>query len=535
MILVYKYKINKIKICVTIFPMIHLSPEARLNIILPNTNKALSEAIKNATPEQLETLKEGKDIKSLLISVFQDKITASKSDQTLLDLLKNSSSFKNMGSFTDSLQSLLKELKSSSDSAPKTAVLENFLKNITSLDPQNLKSQIASSGVFMESKFAAALNKIPDLAHSLEQLSAALTKIPQSDAKALQTQIKTLLQNPILSEAIHHPQSDTKTFQTQIKTLLQSPILSETIHHPQSALQLTDGIKKIAVTLQTLLSKSDPLYSKEVAMLTQKLDQQNLTSEIKSTLSQLYGTLLSSKAPDTNSLLDSIEKLLKTINTVPTEELKLFTQQLKNAVTEGDTTKELTPLLTKLSEFTNPKELVIESFLKESMASDLKSNLLSLHDELTQSNDPNAPKLLEQTDKLLTQIDYHQLISHLGSSTSIYFPFVWDQLQEGSLSFKKTKDKKFYCEINLVLKEYGELDLMMALYDGNQLEIQAHTEKPELKTLIQENIAELRSLLIKAGLTPRSIRVFETNETKTPLNETYNTAEGSDMGFEVKV
>lgn len=488
--------------------MIHLSPEARLNIILPNTNKALNEAIKNATPEQLEALKEGKDIKSLLTSVFQDKTTASKSDQSLLDLLKNSSAFKNMGSFTDSLQSLLKELKSTPDLAIKTTVLENFIKNISSLDPQNLKNQIGNSGVFMESKFAAALNKLPDLAQSLGQLSAALSKVPRNDAKTLQTHIQALIQNPILQDASNHP---------------------------HSALQLSDGVKKIAAELQTLLSKSDPLYSKEVVLLAQKLDQQNLVQEIKSTLSQLYGTLLSSKAPDTNTILDSIEKLLKTIHSSPTEELKTFTQQLKQAISEGDATKELTPHLSKLSQFTNPKELLTETFLKESMSSDLKSNLLSLHEELTQSSDPNAPKLLEQTDKLLTQIDYHQLISHLSSSNSIYFPFVWDQLQEGSLSFKKTKEKKFYCEINLVLKEYGGVDLMMALYDENQLEIQAHTEKPELKSLIQENIAQLRSMLIKSGLTPRSIRVFETNETKTPLQESYNTSEGSDMGFEVKV
>jgi hypothetical protein len=142
---------------------------------------------------------------------------------------------------------------------------------------------------------------------------------------------------------------------------------------------------------------------------------------------------------------------------------------------------------------------------------------------------------LEQTEKLLTQIDYHQLLSHLSSSNSIYFPFVWDQLQEGSLAFKKTADKKFYCEINLVLKEYGELDLMMGLYDETQLEIQAHTEKPELKALIHEHIADLRAMLIKSGLTPRSIRIFERNESKTPLNESYASSEGSDLGFEVKV
>lgn len=488
--------------------MITLSPEARLSIILPNTNKALSEAIKNATPEQLETLKEAKDIKSLLTSIFQDKTTASKSDQTLLDLLKNSSAFKTMGSFGDTFQSLLKEMKTSPELAPKAAILENFLKSITTLDPQNLKNQIASSGVFMESKFAAALNKIPDLIQNLETLKSLLSKIPESDAKGLQNSITALLSSPVLSSA-----------NTNM----------------QSALQLTEGIKKITESLQSLITKTDPLYSKEVAILAAKLDSLITLPEIKTALSQLYGILLSSKAPDTNALLDSIEKLLKNLGNPPAEEIKAFSTHLNSTINHSDVTDLLTSIKTKLGEFTHPKELVTEIFLKESMADDLKSNLLSLHDELSRSNDPAAPGLLEQTDKLLTQIDYHQMLSHLSSSTSIYFPFVWDQLQEGSITFKKTKEKKFYCEIHLKLKEYGELDLMMGLYDENQLEIQVHSEKTALKTLIHENIAELRSLLIKAGLTPRSIRVFEKSETQSTLHDTYSSSEGSDMGFEVKV
>jgi ElaB/YqjD/DUF883 family membrane-anchored ribosome-binding protein len=488
--------------------MIHLSPEARLSIILPNTNKAFSEAIKNATPEQLETLKEGKDIKSLLTSVFQDKTTASKSDHVLLNLLKNSTAFQTMGNFTDTLQSLVNDLKTSSELTPKTALLENFLKNATILDANNLKSQIASSGVFMESKFAAALQKLPDLIQNLEQLKTALSKMPHNEAKSIHAHISALLDTPNFSKA------------------------SQNL---DIATQLSEGIKRISEPLQKLLSKSDPLYSHEVAILAQKLDQSSVIQELKMTLSQIYGSLLSSNAPDTNALLDSIEKLLKNMGNSPSEDLKAFTHQLQSAITEGDTSKELSSLLSKLNAFTNPKELFTETFLQESMANDVKSALLSLKEELILSNDPSSSKLLEQTEKLLTQIDYHQLLSHLSSSNSIYFPFVWDQLQEGSLAFKKTADKKFYCEINLVLKEYGELDLMMGLYDENQLEIQAHTEKPELKTLIHEHIADLRAMLIKSGLTPRSIRIFERNESKTPLNESYTSSEGSDLGFEVKV
>ncbi|DAB37713.1 MAG: hypothetical protein A2023_04340 [Sulfuricurvum sp. GWF2_44_89] len=488
--------------------MIHLSPEARLSIILPNTNKAFSEALKNATPEQLETLKEAKDIKSLLTSVFQDKTTASKSDHVLLDLLKNSTAFKTMGSFSDTLQSLVNDVKTSSELTSKTALLENFLKNVVTLDANTLKSQIASSGVFMESKFVAALQKLPDLIQNLEQLKTALSKMPQNEAKSIHAHISALLDTPNFSKASQN--LDTAT-------------------------QLSEGIKRISESLQKLLSKSDPLYSNEVAILVQKLDQSSVIQELKTTLSQIYGSLLSSNAPDTNALLDSIEKLLKNMGNTPSEDLKAFTHQLQSAITQGDTSKELSSLLSKLNAFTNPKELVTETFLQESMANDVKSALLTLKGDLTLSNDPASSKLLEQTEKLLTQIDYHQLLSHLSSSNSIYFPFVWDQLQEGSLAFKKTADKKFYCEINLVLKEYGELDLMMGLYDENQLEIQAHTEKPELKALIHEHIADLRTMLIKSGLTPRSIRIFERNESKTPLNESYASSEGSDLGFEVKV
>jgi hypothetical protein len=489
--------------------MINLTPDARLSIILPNTNKALSEAIKNATPAQLEQLKEGKDIKSLLTSVFQDKITASKSDQTLLDLLKNSSAFKNMGSFTDELKSLLRELKSSPDLAPKTAALETFNKNAATLDPQSLKSQIANSGVFMESKFAAVLQKIPDLTQTLEQLRSALTK---------------------------NPSVESKTLQGGITTLLESGVLTKAATHQPSALGLADNLKQLSNSLQQLLSKTDVLYSKEITQLAQKLDQLTAVQEIKSTLSQIYGALLPSSAPETNSLLDSIEKLLKNLNTASPKEVKEFTRELRSAISEGNITQEVSAKILKLGEFLNPKELVSETFLRESMSNDMKSNLLSLSDELKQSNDPNAPKLLEHVDKLLTQIDYHQLVSHLSSSNSIYLPFAWDQLQEGSLAFKKTADKKFYCEINLQLKEYGELNLMMALYDGNQLDIQAHSEKPELKELLQEHIGELRGLLIDAGMTLRSIRVFEMRESVSTKSENYEiSSDGYDLGFEVKV
>jgi hypothetical protein len=327
--------------------MIQLSSEARLTILLPTMNKALGEALRHATPDQLKTLSEGKDLKSLLNSAFHSALSGSKSNQTLLDLLKNGSVFKNMPPLADTLQTLTQELKNSPDTAAKTLRFEPFLKEIATMNTENLKNGLAQSGVFMESKFADALRK-----------------------------------------------------------------------HP---------------------------------------------------------------------------------------------------------------------EFPASKELLADTFLKETMANDLKSNLLTLREELSRSNDPAAPRLIEQTDKLLTQIEYHQLLSYLGSENSIYFPFAWDQLEEGSLAFKKGEKEKFYCEIRLKLKEYGELTLMMGLYDKNQIEIHAHTQSDELKTLLHDRISQLRSLLISAGLTPRLIRISRPDEIQTRRTEAYRPSDDPQSLFEVSV
>lgn len=483
--------------------MINLNTNTRLNIILPSMNKALGEAIKSATPEQLELLKEGKDIKSLLTSVFQDKIASTKSDALLLDILKNSTVFKNMGNLTENLSTLIQELKTS-DLSSKSAVLEKFLKNIATLEPQSLKSQITNSGVFMESKFAQALQKIPDLTQTLEQLRHLLNKNPSSQAQSLQTKITAVLESPEL-----------KTASTNLS----------------SATQLLHTLKEVKNSLATLNAKIDPLYSKEVNILIQKLETSTSPQELKSSLSGLYGTLLRSESAASNFLLDGIEKLLKIAPTP--QEIGAFADTLKTAIAEGDTTQEMGEILSKLSALENPDELVTETFLEKSLQNDLKSNLLSLADELKNAPSSEAPKLLEQTDKLLTQIDYHQITSYLNTSNSIYFPFSWDQLEEGSLAFKSSKNHKFYCEINLKLKEYGELNLMMALYDENQLEIQAHTETLAFKTLIQENLSELRSLLIASGFNPRTLRVLHHEE--RAVDHQYETDDLQGYGgFEVK-
>jgi flagellar hook-length control protein FliK len=132
----------------------------------------------------------------------------------------------------------------------------------------------------------------------------------------------------------------------------------------------------------------------------------------------------------------------------------------------------------------------------------------------------------------LLQIDYFQLLSHLSNSSSLYLPFSWEQLEEGNINIKKDKEDKFYCDIDLKLKEYGELKLKLALYDENQINIHIYSDSAEFKEIVKENIASLRSALIESQITPREIRIFDAVKKNSPYESSENHI---NIGFEVKV
>lgn len=424
--------------------MITLKPDAKINIMMPHQNKALGIALSRATPIQLEQLKEGKDLKSVVSSLFQSKLTNTKSDQVLLDILKTNNVFKQFGNFTQELKSFVATLKSNPefknnpDLSPKLTRLEGSLKSIETVDLPVLKGQIANSGVFMESKIALAAAPIQILKEALQTLQHALTQTTQGEAKNLALDLNEFLQHPLLDKAAE----DVSSARTLIKTLQ----------------TLTDALERI-------LPKIDPLSPNEAKAV---------------------------------------------------EQIHVSHKQLAT--------------------LTKPEHLLIQSQLDEHLSYDVKSQLLKLGEELKSLTTPVSNETQTKLDQLLTNIDYHQLLSHLEGSNTLYFPFSWDVLEEGSLSFKKREEKKFYCEVHLQLKEYGKIDLMMALYEGNQLEIQAHTENSAFKSLIQEHLPTLRALLTQAGINPRAIRIYDVKESTAPSKTAYTPDETDfNAGFEVTV
>lgn len=410
--------------------MINLSLNKQLDIIMPSTNRALAVALEQATPKELDTILKDKDLKSIMDSLLKGSAKNSASDKTLLELVKNNPTLKDLGNVSSTIKELLNTLKADKNPLPIETTLKKFLIDIKELNEPILKQKFENSGIFLESKLKNVQNPQLELKNLLQSLEKSIAKIDTPNAKLLNQNIKELLANPILRDASN-------------ATLLQPP-------------------------------KDDLAALKELAK--------------------------------------GVEKVLSKVEVV--------------------FLKEASTIVAKLAPFKNPQRLAVQESVKEILSEDLKAVLLKAGDEISKSSHPNQSELLKHVDKLLLQIDYYQLLSHLSNSSSLYLPFSWEQLEEGNINIKKDKEDKFYCDIDLKLKEYGELKLKLALYEENQINIHIYSDSAEFKEIVKENIGLLRSSLIESNITPREIRIFDAVKKNSPYESSDNRI---NIGFEVKV
>ena len=411
--------------------MINLSTNKQLNIILANTNKALFEALKTASPKELELITQNKDLKSIMSSLLQESSKNSESNKALLQLLKNNPTLKDLGNVSTTINNLLKSIDKQQSTLHTEKVLKEFLLDMNKLTQNSLKTKLSNSGVFLESKLKDAQNPQLQLKNLLQSLQTIVEKSPIYPIKSLTKLIDNLLSSDILKNATNT--SLTKTFLEDNKSLT----------------NLAKGVEKIIHTIQS-------------------------------------------------------------------------------------NTKDMSLILNELSKFNSPEKLSASNNIKEIIANDLKSILLQANEEINNSSHPNKAELLKHIDKLSLGIDYYQLMSHLSNNSSIYLPFSWDTLEEGQINLKKTEDDKFYCDIELKLKEYGELHVRLVLYEKNQINLQIHSSNADFQKIVKENISLLRSALIEANITPREIRIKDSTckNTKTAYEDA---TQGINIGFEVKV
>lgn len=527
--------------------------------------KALKEIIKKTVATTREgVLAVSKNQKNINIQeaineMFKDILNNPKSKETVLNLLKNSSGFKNLGNFTGDLKSLSSLLKEVGGFKKEQAQIKDFLKEIKNIDGKNLKSQISKSGILLESKLSSDVrsqDKFVNLKETLVKVKQDIiaNKLP-NPKKTLQT-IETVLLSKKPSKNIL--QTELKNIESFLKNTLEKLSSMQT---NKQALKDISSLRLLQKELPLLESKAKngALLPKEKESFIQKT--KNLLLQIKQEvsvnpafsqskqISKIVDTILSQKEFFPNVFLPqdkqtaSLQKLLTQL----TDNIKkALSQKDQGALMLQDirlktlnTAKEFQNAVSDFKMFvsaTGKKEMPVKS----EIINDMKNTLLQIAENLPSKSDETNPqiiKTIKQVDNLLMQIDYYQLLSYATSSNSLYLPYLWDQLKDGSLVFKKADEDKFSCEIRLSLEKYGDLNIMLLMYNDNHLNISIYAQKKELENKIKDNIEKLKKSMNLAGAIPVKITFLEIDKVKKKSAKTnsYKNNDEANFGVNVKI
>lgn len=494
-----------------------------------------------------------KNANTLLDSLFSKVIEGSTSKSEAIKTIQNSALFKQEQSATSDIKTLLtlaqKEPKLSRFIAP----LQEFLKHVSTTDSKNLSTQIQNSGIGLEAKLAkmsspATLNSTTKqlISQFLQELQAqnSSTKSTQNILNELQN---VLNKKNIFKEDIQALQKSlnaflsklsTKTSSKDIQTLLQNIDKLETLlNKNNSKSNLAQIAKNSSALLNSLQNKTQLTTAqtnelqgilKDIALLTKSLETKSLTTQEQQALTLML-TSQNTRALTQNSTTLNIQDQLKLLSLKFKQSMEILDKQSLHV---NQNQKGIKQILNTLSSQTQnlPSKVLSENNLSfKAIEKDLKQTLLQLKDATSSSNSPTQKEINAITNKTLTQIQMHQLISYANSSINTYMPYTWEGLRDGSVAFKKGKDDSFYCQIDLELKMYGKLNMMLMLTNDRYINISIATEKDSLKTKINEHIKELKSALMSVGLQPLGVKM------KPFTKSEYVAEEWSDFSMSLRV
>ena len=429
--------------------------------------------------------------------------------------------------------------------------LKEFLKPIADLKAGSLNDQIKNSGVMLEANLKDALTpeKLPS---SIQKL---LSDIKNLSNQNLLSQILTLNDESLdnqnsfmkLTSMLEKASGDAKNIldNSSIKTLLKdvdkldnvAKFLDKNFSKEQSA----DAVKSQIVKMENFISN----LSEKVA---------NLASE---KLNQNFGFTQNHK--ELKAILESLKNDLKMLNNIGDEAglVKAF-NEVSDVSKEGSLQDKLQSAARRLAHslsLADPEASTAKSELSESKAllkqlklatndinnittksgseiskvlnQDVKSTLLNI------SEKSQNPQTVNAANKMISQIEMHQMVSSLQGGIQTYMPYIWDGVEGGNVAFKQGKKDKFYAQIDLNFKKFGQINVMVGLVDKRYIDLSVATQTNEFKELILGNSSELKQAISKLGLIVSNFNIKTLPKVK--LNDRFKNFGGLDVGFDKKI
>ena len=429
--------------------------------------------------------------------------------------------------------------------------LKEFLKPIADLKAGSLNDQIKNSGVMLEANLKDALTpeKLPS---SIQKL---LSDIKNLSNQNLLSQILTLNDESLdnqnsfmkLTSMLEKASGDAKNTldNSSIKTLLKdvdkldnvAKFLDKNFSKEQSA----DAVKNQTSKMENFISN----LSEKVA---------NLASE---KLNQNFGFTQNHK--ELKAILESLKNDLKMLNNIGDEAglVKAF-NEVSDVSKEGSLQDKLQSAARRLAHslsLADPEASTAKSDLAESKAllkqlklatndinnittksqseiskvlnQDVKSTLLNISEKSQNAQTVNA------ANKMISQIEMHQMVSSLQGGIQTYMPYIWDGVEGGNVAFKQGKKDKFYAQIDLNFKKFGQINVMVGLVDKRYIDLSVATQTNEFKELILGNSSELKQAISKLGLIVSNFNIKTLPKVK--LNDRFKNFGGLDVGFDKKI
>lgn len=168
-----------------------------------------------------------------------------------------------------------------------------------------------------------------------------------------------------------------------------------------------------------------------------------------------------------------------------------------------------------------------EENINKNIQNDVKATLLKLSDATT--NKPELSTINQNANRLITQIQMHQIASFAQNSIQTYLPYTWDDVQSSSVAFKRGKKNKFYAKIELNFIKLGSVLVMLGLFDNKYIDISIATGNENFKSLIQKSSKELKVAITDLGLIVSGFSISCENKFKP-----YDDKKAYELGFNIK-
>lgn len=429
--------------------------------------------------------------------------------------------------------------------------LKEFLKPIADLKAGSLNDQIKNSGVMLEANLKDALTpeKLPS---SIQKL---LSDIKNLSNQNLLSQILTLNDESLdnqnsfmkLTSMLEKASSDAKNLldNSSIKTLLKdvdkldnvAKFLDKNFSKEQSA----DAVKSQIGKMENFISN---LSEKVANLASEKLNQNAAFSsnhkELKTILENLKNDLkmLNNIGDETglvkafNEVSDvskegSLQDKLQSAARRLAHSLSLADPDASTAKSELSESKALLKQLKLATNDINNITTKSQSEISKVLNQDVKSTLLNISEKSQNAQSVNA------ANKMISQIEMHQMVSSLQGGIQTYMPYIWDGVEGGNVAFKQGKKDKFYAQIDLNFKKFGQINVMVGLVDKRYIDLSVATQTNEFKELILGNSSELKQAISKLGLIVSNFNIKTLPKVK--LNDRFKNFGGLDVGFDKKI